>query len=402
MFWRFALVLLLLLIASQASCTSGDDAAAPDDYFPPPEKDGGWRQTTDPAFIKSLGLDPQKLTELGEYGLSLPSSEPESVLVIKNGWLVGEWYGGPRGKTARVYVASVGKSFAMICFGIAVKDSQEGKLPVRLDKNATVYDPRWLSSGFPLSDPRKELITFDQIFQHSSGLTPQSATIKGRNRVTERGRDQWTDYVSWVVGHDPAWPHTNFVYFTPGHPEEFPGHARWGAHRGAYSSVGYAHIGLVLSELYRMPAHEFLWSRLLEPLGFSGIGYFRPPDPPEIKWFSAGGLEMTPRDFARFAYLLLRQGRWQDQWLVPKDWIRSFTSTSSYQNLMSNANHYYSRNYPQDLFRVYGSGINLAFVVPSYDLIVLRMGRSPNSMFDEFQSNLLRHLFAMIDDFAVE
>ncbi len=235
------------------------------------------------------------------------------------------------------------------------------------------------------------------IFRHTAGLVPQSAVIRGKKRILEKGRDNWSDYIAWVVGHDPAWPHTARLTFSPDHPEEFVGHARWGSHRGAYSSVGFAHIGLVLTHLYGMPAHEFLWTRLLEPIGFSGIGYFRPPNPPEIMWFSAGGLEVTPHDLARFCYLLLRQGRWQEQQLVSADYIKSFTSTSSYQNMMSNADHYYSRRYPEDLFRIYGSGINLAFIVPSHDLIVLRTGRSPNELFDQYQNGLLQHIFAMLE-----
>lgn len=36
-------------------------------YFPPPEASGGWRKNTNPGFIDSLGIDPQKLKEFGNY-----------------------------------------------------------------------------------------------------------------------------------------------------------------------------------------------------------------------------------------------------------------------------------------------------------------------------------------------
>ena len=177
------------------------------------------------------------------------------------------------------------------------------------------------------------------------------------------------EYVAWVVGHDPAWPQTARLFFPPGHPEHYPGHARWGAHRGAYSSVGYAHIGLVLTELYRMPAHRFLETRLLAPLGFSGIDYQMPPAPPHIKWFSAGGLKMTPRDFARFAYLLLREGRWREQQLVAKQWLHSLTSTPYYENLRSNSDGYFGEGYPPDLVRLYGSETSVYHSQPRSDLL---------------------------------
>jgi CubicO group peptidase (beta-lactamase class C family) len=95
-----------------------------------------------------------------------------------------------------------------------------------------------------LSDPRKEHITFDHIFRHTSGLTPQASTVE-ENIPVEKGRDQWSDYIAWVVG--------------------------------------YAQIGLVLAELYQMPAHRFLETRLLTPLGFGGIAYKKPRAPPKIQ-----------------------------------------------------------------------------------------------------------------------
>ncbi len=143
MLTRFTVVFFLLLSLLLPSCTNDQHSSAPDDgYFPPSEKNGGWRKTSDAAFIRSLGVDPDKLAALGEFGLSLPSAEPEAVLVIKNGWLIGEFFGGPRARTAKAYIASIGKSFAMVSFGIAVKDSQEGLLPYHIDLNSLVYDER--------------------------------------------------------------------------------------------------------------------------------------------------------------------------------------------------------------------------------------------------------------------
>jgi CubicO group peptidase (beta-lactamase class C family) len=374
--------------------------ACKQDYFPPPEAAGGWRSSTDPAFIRSLHLIPEKLGELGKYGISVESGEISSVLIIKDGWLIGEWYSAPEGKTRKIYVASVGKSFATVCFGIAEQDSRNGSLPYQISKESKVYDRRWLPVGFPLSDPRKEQITFDHIFRHTSGLTPQESTVE--ELPGEKGRNSWTDYQAWVCGHDPAWPQTARLFFPPGQPGDYPGHAHWGAHSGAYSSVGYAHIGLVLAELYQMPAHQFLETRLLAPLGFGEIAYEKPPAPPRIKWFSAGGLKMTPRDFARFAYLLLREGRWNQEQLVTKEWFRSITSTPYYENLRSNVDGYFGAHYPKDLLRVYGSGGNFAFIIPSHDLIVVKTGRIDNFFLERHMHDFLRRTFMMIPGYTVE
>ena len=98
-------------------------------YLPPAEKEGGWRKNTDPAFIRSLGIDPQKLEDFGRWNVENnwdgKSLRDKSVIVIKDGWIVGEWYGDPegnpipvdRGKTEKARLASNGKSVAITLFG---------------------------------------------------------------------------------------------------------------------------------------------------------------------------------------------------------------------------------------------------------------------------------------------
>jgi len=153
------------------------------DYFPLPESQGGWRKNVEPEFIRSHGLDPENVDAFGGYNLSIPSlshikkhdyHEHTGALVIKDGWIVGEWYWRPDGADYMNYLSSIGKSFALACFGIAELDGLEGRIPKRISRESRVYDPLWLEQGFPLSDPRKLQITFEQVFQHTSGICPQS------------------------------------------------------------------------------------------------------------------------------------------------------------------------------------------------------------------------------------
>lgn len=387
---RLLPVLLLGLILSSCS-------PAGTDYFPAPESEGGWRKRTDPEFVRSLGMDPDRLEEFGRYNLSIPSSnwkpyaDYKGILVIKDGWIIGEWYNVPEAKSFRTYLSSNGKSVAAMCFGIMVNDGESGRIPIRIGPESKVYDRRWLPGGFPLSDPLKSAITFEQIFQHTSGLCPER---NGMGEPIEQGRNQWTEYEDWVLGHDEKWPQTGKIYFRPDQAEEWPDKEVWGTHAGGYSSVGFGHIGLVLRNVYEMPARQFLWTRLLEPLGFSGIDFHAPPSE-EIQWFSAGGLRMTPRDYARYAYFLLQDGRWQDQQIVPASWVRKFIESIRYPNTRSNHEGYFGP-YPRDMFWIAGSGLNWAFIVPSLDLIAIRTGRSGNAQWDEVEQQFLQKLFAAV------
>lgn len=387
---------LIALIGSLLISCSG---AGLEIYFPAPETQGGWRKNTGADFVRSLGLNPERLEEFGRYNLSVPNgtwtpySNYQGILVIKNGWIVGEWYNVPEAQTFPTYLSSNGKAVSIAAFGMVLEDVRLGSLPFTLSESSPLYDRRWLPEGFPLSDARKEGITFEHVFQHTSGLCPER-TASGED--VEAGRDEWTDYVSWVVGQAEQWPQTARLYFPPGHIEGYEGKERSGQHYQAYSSVAFCHIGLVLESIYGQPAHQFIWDRLLQPLGFGAVDYHSPPDS-KHRWFSAGGLRMTPRDYARFAYFLIHDGRWGDQQLVQASWIQKFRNSSRYANIRSNVDGVFGDQYPAEMFRIAGSGLNWAFMIPSKQLIAVRTGRASNSRWQEVEKKFLEHLFQVLD-----
>ncbi|MGI9041563.1 MAG: hypothetical protein ACR2HK_10800, partial [Gemmatimonadales bacterium] len=69
---------LLLLACDPHDPVDPDDgldpsaAVALSTYFPPPEADGGWRTTADPARIRTLSMNSDRLKSLGQYLMSLP------------------------------------------------------------------------------------------------------------------------------------------------------------------------------------------------------------------------------------------------------------------------------------------------------------------------------------------
>ena len=319
---RIACCLLAACTVLLAAC---DLPFGNEDYFPPPETMGGGRANLSAEFVRARGLDPAALEDLGRLSQSIRNSAQvgydyhhhTATIVIKNGWIVGEWNSLPETRSFQQYLASNGKSFAYMLFGVLVKEGREGRARVQLTEQSRVYDHTWLPEGFPLSDPRKTEITFEQIFRHTAGFMPEET--KDHEKV-EEGRNFWSDYSLWVTGSDPKWPATGRLFFPPGHPEEFAGSETWGDHRGAYSSIGFAHLGLVFRHAFGHSPAGVLWDRILAPIGVSGVSYHYPP-PGTHRWVTHGGVCMTPRDYARFAYLILRQGRWQDQQIVDPEWI---------------------------------------------------------------------------------
>ncbi|NLD43592.1 MAG: serine hydrolase [Chloroflexi bacterium] len=364
---------------------------APQPYYPPPESRGGWRTNTDPAFLRSLGLDPDGIRALLEWNVAIPAAPWEpydryaASLVIKDGWLVGEAYNVPAARTFRQYLASNGKAFSIGLFGLLVEEGAAGRARHAVDLASPLYDRRWLPEGWPLSDPRKAAITFEQVFTHSTGILPE-------DREQERNNPAVADFVAYTLGHDAAHPEARDLYYDPGHPERYAG--------SAYSSVAFNHLAMVLPHLTGLPAHRALEERLLAPLGIEAPDYnispaWNPPGPGN-RWAPCGALRLAPRDYARYAYLLLRDGAWQGQSLIPQGYLRRFTRGVDAPNTLSNAAGAFGPQYPRDMFRIAGSGLSMAFMVPSHDLIWLRTSRAPNERRDEVVSRSLEMLFAAL------
>ncbi len=82
--------------------------------------------------------------------------------------------------------------------------------------------------------------------------------------------------------------------------------------------------------------------------------------------------------------------------LVPDGWIQRFRLSSRYPNLRSNVDGFFGR-YPATMFRIAGSGLNWAFVVPELNLIALRAARSDNRTWNEVEQTFLAKLFAAVD-----
>ena len=97
-------------------------------YFPPPEISGGWRKRTNLARIRELGIEPTRLNQLGQYLMSQPyenyktgvsgyDPSNKAAIVVKGGWIVGEYYNKASAKTGLYYLASNGKNMSMMLVG---------------------------------------------------------------------------------------------------------------------------------------------------------------------------------------------------------------------------------------------------------------------------------------------
>jgi CubicO group peptidase (beta-lactamase class C family) len=136
---------------------------------------------------------------------------------------------------------------------------------------------------------------------------------------------------------------------------------------------------MIVRQVSGMELEQFVRTRLAEPMGWGrwGWGYRRP----EIAHTPGGG-GIAPRatDMLRFAYLLLREGRWGERQLIPAEYVRHCGRPSPYNphapvSLAFDVNgDGHVPGVPRDAFWKQGSGGHCFYVVPSLDLVVWKLG----------------------------
>ncbi len=403
-------VLVLSIACGQGTSLSPDESAvstgvtaAPaspfaaelSSYFPPSEASGGWRKTTDPAQISALGVDPATLTELGAYLTSLPyenyatgvsgyHGSNKAVIVIKDGWIVGEYYNQPSATAAVYYLASNGKSIAMLLLGRVARDYPQ----LAFELASKLYDTRWLPQGFPLTDARKADITLDQVLRHTSGIVPEVQATVASSAV--QPQSDW-NFAPFTVGTDPDYPVSAPLYYTPGRPTEY-------AKDSTYSSVAFNHISLIVRNITGQEASAYLRQAMLDPIGVGRMAYKVTGGMGDYVWATAGNGLSSARDFARIGYLMLHEGQWDGIEIFQPSWIRQFTTSAVYKNIRSNADCRWGAKYPRDMYRTTGSGQNWVLVVPSLDLLLTFNGRTPKTQSAPVEINSLAKLFAAVTE----
>jgi PKD repeat protein len=317
-------------------------------------------------------------------GVSGYSASDKAAIVIKNGWIVGEYYNQASAATDVYYLASNGKTFTILLAGRMAQDYPQ--LGFGLDSK--LYDPRWLSQGFPLTDARKADITFDQVFRHTSGIIPEvEATIA--SGAVQPGSN-W-NFVEATVGKDSDYPETAPLYFVPGVPSTY-------TKGSTYSSVAANHFSLVFRNVTGLEASVYLRQGLLDPIGVGRMAYKLTPGMSDYIWATAGNGLASARDFARLGYLMLHEGEWAGTRLFAASWLQNFTTSPAYRNIHSNVDCSWGNKFPSDMYRTAGSGQNWALVVPSLDLVLTFTGRTPTSYATAIDTTSLNKLFAAVTE----
>jgi len=339
-------------------------------YYPPSESAGGWRRCgSDDEVRNKAGMDPQQLRFIEQTHLQMYEG-PWVIAIVRHGHLVREWFGVPAMPATTFDVWSCTKSATGIAFGLLLDDSRHHKLPhdaqIDLDSPAYTYIPE----GRPLTDPRKEKITLRHLLTMTSGIPGESKGLLGiavapggGEYEIALGRQETRFGVSAAT-----------LIGEPGKVWE-------------YSDAGFAHLSLIFAKVVGQEISDYMKERVFEPIGIQNFGWDRQGGAGHIgpHTNAHSGLRLSARDFARLGYLMMHKGVWQGRQIVPQEWVEAATHSS--QDLNGSYGYTFWVNtiggqwpsVPKDAFAFRGYGANRCYIVPSLDLVVVRVGYGPPS-----------------------
>ena len=292
-------------------------------------------ETTTP---EAAGWSAEKLAEAKSWSQQIAPSA--AVMIVQHGLVVAQW-----GDVAiKSNLHSVRKSLLSALIGIAVDEH-------RIDLDATI-ESLGIDDNAPSLTPTEKTATVGDLLKARSGIYHAA------------------------------------LYETPGMARRRP--ARGSHPPGTfwyYNNWDFNALGTI----YERATGDWIFAafqgRIARPIGMQdyqpGDGeYFRgaASDHP------AYPIRMSARDLARFALLYLHDGRWDGRQIVPSAWVRE--STQSYSDAFPDQGRGYGYGYlwwigfpdnngaptvkvPPGTFAAMGAEGQYAFVIPSYDIVIV-------------------------------
>ncbi len=272
-----ALALLLLV----TSC--GDGTTVPPNTFP----GEAWSISTPEAQGMRSGVLADMLAHIEDRSFHI-----DSILIVRNAHVVLDAYFSPFKPGGKHIIHSCTKSVMSALIGIAIdKGYIQG-----VHQPVTDFFP---DVTFTNMDARKASMTLENLLTMTSGLECRDSYLyRWKGLIEMRASADWGQYVLDL-------PMTE----APGERFEY------------CNGVSYL-LSVIIQNATRMRTLAFARQHLFAPLGIEDVGWDTSPQGIDIGW---GEMRLRPHDMARFGWLYLNQGRWEDKQVVTPAWVAAST-----------------------------------------------------------------------------
>ncbi len=354
------LFLLFLLIPVCTTLDTTQAVISPNepDYWPTDE----WR-TSSP---ESHGVNSQILDQLFDH-LHSHEFSYNSFIVVRHGYIIFETYPSSIYDQDRIhFLASVTKSVTAGLLGIAVDQGYIGSIH---DSILGYFPNRSISNPSPL----KDAMTIRDLLTMKTGLQWDESSYSYD--------DPRNSFVQWVNSQDG-------IQFILDLPMACAPDRKWFYNTGA-SSILSALINLTSGQT----TLDFARDHLFHPLGITQYAW--ESDAQGIN-YGGFGLSLLPRDMAKYGFLYLHKGRWDDQQIVSENWVveSTYTHTVFFHGY---GYGYHWITYPAlNGYAAFGAGGQGIFVIPKYDLVIVVTAEEPNGV--PFLNLILSYVLPSLTD----
>jgi CubicO group peptidase (beta-lactamase class C family) len=304
-----------------------------------------------PREAAPSGFDRARVAKAVDLAFSDPAGLTAAFVVVYKGQIVGERYMPGVTRDTQLESWSMGKSLTATLFALLVKDGV-----YKIDEPAPV--PEWQKPG----DPRAAIRNADLLHMASglkfiAGQDPDYTPDKG-----------YPDHTLIYTGAVDVFKHSMT------RPLQFPPNTE-----GRYRNSDPLMIGWLIKQAVTRRGEDYLTypQRAL----FDRIGIRRQvlETDPYGNFLLSGYDYGTARNWARIGLLYQQDGVWQGQRVLPEGWAR-FVSTPAtawkqpvYGGLFW-VNGDGARPVPKSAYFANGAGGQRTIIIPTHDLVVVRMG----------------------------
>jgi len=343
------LVLMSFVITS--ACIDNTRYIIPETGYEWPDQNRNYWPTIAWEFadLRDHQIDPKQMAKADQFAEDDDLSR--ALLVVKGGYLVFEKYYHGGGVIQSTNLHSVTKSFSSALVGFLM----DGKVIESADQRLFELMPAY---------PEFDGITIHHALTHTTGLSWSEEGIQWENWV---GSDDWVAEAlsrGFVAkpGEKFKYSSANSQFLTTLVYEKtgiYPGHLA--------KDRLFDHLGIDF-DVYDKEVEYKRWKDYVAPLSQSWRKDTRGVE------IAGTCLYLTARDMAKFGFLYLNRGRWEDEQILSKAWIE--TSTKEH---VHNIHGRYSYGYHWWITNVGGHPAFLASgydgqiigVVPSLDMVVV-------------------------------
>ncbi len=305
-------------------------------------------QALDPA---NLRMNAEKLAEL-EPVINSEYSNINGIVVVRNGYIAYEKYYNGNGPDDTHHVASVTKSIISALIGIAI----DAKYIKNVDQKVQDFFPEYVPDA---ADRQKQEITIRHLLTMTAPY-PFEDWQEPLDKMCMQ--PDWVKYTLDMLGQQ--------------------GNGNIGTFK--YSTAGAHLLSAIITRSTGKNARAFANERLFKPIGMKEIPDYEMTsfgfedlfgnnvkgwvNDPNSNSTGGWGLTLNPRDMARFGFLYLNRGIWEDNNLIiSKTWIDESTEMNP-----NNYGYLWWLREEDGVFAysALGDGGNVICCIPEKDLVI--------------------------------